>query len=240
EVHRLEEAGVKTIGALALKSVPELEHLCPSVSSVRLETMRDQAIAVREQRHLIRRDVKMPEANVEIFFDIESDPLRDFDYLFGVLEVSSRGEQYHSFMAQSPAQEEQMWKEFVAFVEGHMDSPIYHYGWFEQEVVNRFKAKYGISEIARQALEENMIDLLELIRPAIIFPLSFYSLKDLAAYIGFTWRSEDAGGANSVLWFEEWLKKKSPKLLQKILEYNEDDVRATHQLQRWVREHASL
>ena len=240
EVHRLEDAGVKTIRELALKSIPELEHLCPTVSSVRLETMRDQAIAIVEQRHIIRRHVKMPEANVELFFDIESDPLRDFDYLFGVLEVSSKGGQYHSFMAQSPEQEGEMWKEFVACVESHMDSPISHYGWFETEVVNRFAAKYGISEIARQALEENMIDLLELIRPAIIFPLSFYSLKDLAAYTGFTWRSDDASGANSVLWFEEWLKKKTPKLLQKILEYNEDDVRATHKLQRWVREHASL
>ena len=103
--------------------------------------MRDQAIAIVEQRHIIRRHVKMPEANVELFFDIESDPLRDFDYLFGVLEVSSKGGQYHSFMAQSPEQEGEMWKEFVACVESHMDSPIYHYGWFEKEVVNRFAAK---------------------------------------------------------------------------------------------------
>ncbi|MBI4437603.1 TM0106 family RecB-like putative nuclease [Candidatus Uhrbacteria bacterium] len=240
EVHRLEEAGVTTIGALALRSVPDLERLCPEVSSTRLEIMRDQAIAIKEGRHLIRGHVQMPEARVELFFDIESDPLRDFDYLLGVLEVTSHGEQYHSFFAAAPEQEAQMWKEFVAFIEGHMDAPIYHYGWFEREVVERFAARYGISEIARQALQENMLDLLDLIRPAVIFPLSFYSLKDLGAYIGFQWRSEDASGANSVLWFEEWLKKKTPKLLQKILEYNEDDVRATHRLQRWVREHASL
>jgi uncharacterized protein len=157
-----------------------------------------------------------------------------------VLTVSGKGEEYHSFFAASPEQEGQMWKEFVVFIESHMEAPIYHYGWFEREVVERFAAKYGISEIARQALQENMIDLLELIRPAIIFPLSFYSLKDLAAYIGFTWRSEDASGANSVLWFEEWLKKKTPKLIQKILEYNEEDVRATYKLQRWVRENATL
>lgn len=240
EVARLEAAGVQTIGELALKSVPELEHLCPDVSSTRLETMRDQAIAIKENRHIIRHNVELPEAGVELFFDIESDPLRDFDYLFGILKVTSEGEEYISFFAESPDQEGKMWSEFVHFIERHIDTPIYHYGWFEEEVVRRFSAKYGIGEIAREALERNMIDILYVVRPAVIFPLSFYALKDIAGYIGFAWRADDASGANSVIWFEEWLKKKTPKLLQKILEYNEDDVRATYVLQRWVRENAML
>jgi len=84
-----------------------------------------------------------------------------------------------------------------------------------------------------------MIDILEVLRPAVVFPLSFYSLKDIASYLGFRWRSDDASGANSVLWFEEWLKKKSQKMMQKILEYNEDDVRATSHLKQWLQEHAS-
>ena len=187
---------------------------------------------------MIRHSVEMPEAAIELFFDIESSPLRDFDYLFGVLAVDSQGQTYHPFFAESPDQEQAMWEQFVSFIERHLDAPIYHYGWFEQEVVQRFARKYGISEIAREALERNMIDLLALVRPAVIFPLSFYALKDLARYVGFTWRSADASGANSVLWFEQWLKNKTPKLLQKIMEYNEDDVIATYKLQRWVRENA--
>lgn len=240
EVHRLENVGIQTISALALKSVPELESLAPDVSPVRLETMRDQAIAIKDGRHIIRSQVDLPEADIELFFDIESDPLRDFDYLFGVLKVSSQGEEYHHFFADSPDQEGQMWDDFVHFIEQHMDAPIYHYGWFEEEVVHRFTAKYGASQIAQEAFERNMLDLLALVRPAVIFPISFYSLKDIANYIGFSWRSEDASGANSVIWFEEWLKKKSPKLLRKIIEYNEDDCVATYKLQRWVREHTIL
>lgn len=240
EVRALVGVGVDTIKSLSLKSVPELEALVPQMSQIRLETMRDQAVAIIGGHHLIRGNVELPEAKVELFFDIESDPLRDFDYLFGVLEVSAKGETYYPFFAQSPELEGEMWKEFVSFIESHIDSPIYHYGWFESEVVHRFAAKYGISEIARTALEQNMIDLPSAMRGAVIFPLSFYSLKDIGAYIGFHWRSEDASGANSVLWFEEWLKTKKQKILQKILEYNEDDVHATHRLQRWVRENAVL
>ncbi len=240
EVHALEDAGVSTIKALSLKSLPDLEALAPAVSSARLEMMRDQAVAIVERRHLIRGSVEFPEADVELFFDIESDPLRDFDYLLGVLKVDKTGESYHPFFAQSPELEAQMWKEFVSFIESHIDAPIYHYGQFEAEVVHRFAAKYGISGIAREALEQNMIDLPGHIRGAVIFPLSFYSLKDIGSYIGFHWRADDASGANSVIWFEEWLKSKKPIMLQKILEYNEDDVRATYRLQRWVRENATL
>lgn len=239
EVHLLQKAGVKTISKLALASVSDLERLAPDVSPVRLEIMRDQAVAIKENRHIIRRSIEMPEARTELFFDIESDPLRDFDYLFGLLSMRDGQQSYHSFFAASPSQEKEMWQEFVAFIEQHIDCPIYHYGWFEQEVVKRFMNKYGISALAKEALERNMIDLLELLRPAVIFPLSFYSLKDIAAYLGFHWRSDDASGANSVLWFEEWLKKKNQKVIQKILEYNEDDVRATYHLQRWLRENAS-
>ncbi len=241
EVHRLGEVGVKTISDLALKSVADLETLAPDLSSSRLEIMRDQAVAIKDGRHIIRQHVEMIEAKTELFFDIESDPLRDFDYLFGVLKVENNQQTYHPFFADDPSQEEAMWKSFVEFIEQHIDAPIYHYGWFEVEVIQRFSAKYGISEFAREALDRNMIDLLALVRPAVIFPLSFYSLKDICHYLGFNWRSEDASGANSVLWFEEYLGDKSKKmLLQKIFDYNEDDVRATHHLQRWIRENACL
>ncbi len=237
EVRRLAEAGVDTISDLALKSVTELESIAPDLNPNRLEVMRDQAIALKENRHMIRHSVDLPDSSVNLYFDIESDPLRDFDYLFGVLVKTDDEETYHSFFAETPGEEGQMWKEFVSFIEQYIDAPMYHYGWFEQEVVQRFAAKYGISEIAREALEKNMIDLLVHVRSAVIFPLSFYSLKDIATYIGFSWRSKDASGANSVLWFEEWYNDKSnKKILQKIVEYNEDDVIATYRLHRWLRD----
>ncbi|MBI5369738.1 TM0106 family RecB-like putative nuclease [Candidatus Uhrbacteria bacterium] len=238
EVHLLEQAGVKTIAQLAASSVADLKRRAPLVHPDRLEIMRDQAVAIKEHRHIIRRAMAFPESPVELFFDIESDPLRDFDYLFGLLAVEGKKESYHPFFAASPAQEKDMWEEFVGFIERHTDAPIYHYGWFEKEVVWRFMSRYGISAAAKEALERNLIDVLERLRPAVILPLSFYSLKDIAAYLGFHWRADDASGANSVLWFEEWLKKKDQKRLQKILEYNEDDVRATAVLKQWLAQNA--
>lgn len=239
EVVALQNANIQTISELANTPLQNIIRLLPNMSVSRLEIMKDQAIAIQKGTHLIRKSIALPESTIELYFDIESDPLRDFDYLFGVLKVENGEASYHPFIGDSPAQESAMWLDFCDFIAQHLEAPIYHYGYFEQEVVKRFAARYGISSLVEEALDRNMIDLIELIRPAIIFPLSFYSLKDIASYIGFHWRSDDASGANSVLWFEEWLRDKSPKLMQKIMEYNEDDVLATWKLKEWITRHVT-
>ncbi len=238
EVLRLERAGVTTIEKLSRYSVADLTRLCPDLNPVRLELMRDQAIAVRDGHHLTRGAADFPQSEIELYFDIESDPLRDFDYLFGVLVVEKGKQTYHAFLAESPELEADLWKRFCAFIESHLDAPVYHYGWFEVEVVRRFAAKYGASEMVLEAFERNFIDLMQTIRHTIVFPLTFYSLKDIGAYVGVKWRSEDASGANSVLWVEQWLKTREKALIDKILAYNEDDVRATWKVKEWVAEHA--
>lgn len=238
EVAALEAAGVKTIAQLTATPVAELERLVPGVRPFRFELLRDQAIALRDDRHLIRESVSFPAAKLELYFDIESDPLRDFDYLFGVLEVEKGKATYHSFFAEMPEKEGKMWRAFCDFMESRFDAPIYHYGAFEGEVVRRFSAKYGVSPLVGEAFERNLIDLLALIRPAIVFPLSFYSLKDLASYAGFSWRGEEPSGVNAVIWFEEWFATRKKTVMKKILEYNEDDVRATWTLKEWVAKEA--
>lgn len=237
EVLRLKDAGVETIDALAGKSIHDLRRMCPDLQAGRLEMMRDQAVAIRDNCHLVRKSADFPESPIEIFFDIESNPLRDFDYLFGVIVVQKGKEKYTPFLARKPEDEASMWKEFVGFVESHLDVPMYHYGHFETDVINRFAAKYGCSDLVRDALRTNMIDVIEVVRRSVVFPLTFYSLKDIAAYVGFRWRTEDASGANSVLWFEEWMRTGDKKTLDKILDYNEDDVRATRVVKDWLVKH---
>ncbi len=239
EVERLAGIGIRTVAELARQAPRDLARRLPGADAERLEVLRDQAVALVENRPIIRGRVALPPAKIELFFDVESDPLRDTDYLFGVLEVADGKETYHRFFAEDPTKEEEMWRAFLAFIEERPDAPIYHYGGFEREVVQRFDARFGSTPTPRTALARNLKDLLGILRPNVLFPLSFYSLKDIASYVGFHWRAEDASGANSVLWFERWLREKDPALLEKIFAYNEDDVRATHALLAWVKEHAA-
>lgn len=72
-----------------------------------------------------------------------------------------------------------------------------------------------------------MIDLLPLVRKNAILPITFYNLKDVAKYFGYKWRASDASGSNSMIWYNDWIEKKDKEILKKILDYNEDDVKAT-------------
>lgn len=240
EVARLKHGGVRTIQELSKKSVHELQRAVPDMDPARLEWIRDQAVALKEKRHIVRGRASLPESRVELYFDIESDPLRDFDYLFGVLIVENNHPTYRAFFAETPDELPEMWKEFLSFMESYADAPIFHYGSFEAEVLRRFGDRYGWSVFFDTGLEDRLVDLLYVMRPVIVLPLAFYSLKDVATHIGFAWRSHDASGANSVLWFEEWLKTKDPSLKKKILDYNEDDVLATWKVERWLREQAGV
>jgi uncharacterized protein len=157
------------------------------------------------------------------------------EYLHGVLIRRDGQEEYKAFAAEDPADEGRAWAEFCDFIEGYAGTPIYHYGWYELDAIRRLSAKHGISRKAAEALDPaNMIDLNRVVQRCVIFPLYFYSLKDVAKHLGFRWRASDASGANSVLWFQEWCDRKDPALFRKIVEYNEDDVRATALLKDWL------
>lgn len=239
EVTRLKRAGLTKIEHLTRHSLAELQRQVPDIRPERLEMFRLQAQALEKGQCIFRKRIVLPEADPELYFDIESNPLRDFSYLFGVLEVRGGKTAYHSFLAPKPGEEAAMWKKFIAFIEGRIDAPIYHYGWYEEDVIRLFIDRYGCPRLVEEALEKNMIDLLDRLRPCVVFPLSFYSLKDLGKYVGFEWRTSDATGADSILWHEKYLKNHRKAQLQQILDYNEDDVTATYRLQRWLRENAT-
>jgi uncharacterized protein len=110
------------------------------------------------------------------------------------------------------------------------------WGTTEVDVFESLTKKYATNPEIVSYIRAKGVDLLARIRERIIFPLSFYSLKDIAKFIGFSWRHEDASGLNSVLWFEKWMRQDDAKVLQDIVDYNEDDVRATLAVLRWVRQ----
>lgn len=241
EVQFLRDQGIVSIPELAQVDDRTLAKMTSTTTTLeRLERLRQQAIAMVEDRIIVNGRVDLPRSSVELFFDIETDPLRDLHYLLGVLVTDDGKETYHPFFAASPAEQPKMFEQFVELIEQYHDAPIYHYGNYERAVTLKMANKFGISLIAQEALERNLIDLLWLMRPAVLFPLPFYSLKDIATYLGYSWKAEDASGANSVLWFDEWLQTQKKSIKEKLLTYNEDDVRATKIVKDWVAKNASV
>jgi len=235
EARRLREAGYGTLTRLAQAGLAELQAEVKGVSDHRLERLHLQAQSLHGKTTLRIDEPRLPETEIELHYDIEGDPMIGVEYLHGVLVRDHGKETYHAFAAEKPEDEGRAWTEFCDFIERYAGQPIYHYGWYELDAIRRLSAKYGISVKAALALDRaNTIDLNRVTQRCVIFPLYFYSLKDVAKRLGFRWRAEDASGANSVLWFQEWCDKGDRKLFQKITDYNEDDVRATAHLKDWL------
>jgi predicted RecB family nuclease len=77
----------------------------------------------------------------------------------------------------------------------------------------------------------NSVDLYnDVIKKATEWPTRDYSIKTLAQYLGFTWKDKHPSGAASIEWFYRWVETGDPDIRTRILEYNEDDCRATRVL----------
>jgi predicted RecB family nuclease len=67
-------------------------------------------------------------------------------------------------------------------------------------------------------------------------------LKQLATAAGFRWRDPNPSGEASMLWYEESTRDDAGAMTsrRRILEYNEDDCRATKALRDWLNGPARL
>lgn len=235
EVHALHDAGIRTVADLARITKDFFVAHVHGITGDRFAFLQEQAKALVEDRVIIYGDVPLSDAPSYLVIDVESDPLRDVHYLFGVLPVDGAVTQpFVPFLAKTETGERAMWEQFCAFLLTRpLTEPIFHYGWYEVDVVKHLREQYGMpAELGD--ITTRMVDVLTTMRERVIFPLSFYSLKDVAKYLGFRWRTEDAGGMDSVDWYEAWLMQGDAVALQRIVDYNEDDVRATLHVMQWV------
>jgi len=233
---RLYDIGIKTVGQLADADVNDLQMKLEDWPFDKLVRFNNQAKVLLSQEPLILKKPHFPEVRYEVYFDIESDPTKNIHYLLGVLtkDTKSGSVEYRHFFANNKDEEPEIWKKFLDFLADLDDFVIYHYAFLEKVVFDQFALKYGAPSALVSKFKENTIDLYDQTVEIVILPLYFYSLKDIAGYIGYKWDDPEAGGAESVVWYNEWLETKDPDILKKILKYNEDDVRATLAIKEWL------
>jgi uncharacterized protein len=233
----LREAGIMTIRDAAGIDPERFAGKNRYLKRDLLERIVLQAQALLDKKHLVRRLIMLPSQPLEIFFDIEGDPLRQVEYLFGFLvrkDGPGHDEQYITMLAEKPEDEGKMWQEFLDWtVNLPPEFAVFHYGSYEMARLNMLEAKYGGSP-ALNYFRERMVDLNEVVKDCIVFPLYFYGIKDIGKYIGFEREGKISGGGESVAFYEEWLAKGNRKRLNDILIYNEEDVVATRYLKDWL------
>ena len=220
----------------------------PGMGSGTLQKLhaRAQLIALGDQaRPYLRKVIDLPKHDSEIFFDIEVDPLRDHTYLHGFIErqhQENATEQFVAFFAAQPTSEaeQEAFAKAIGYLHQHAHSKVYYYSKYERTLYRKLQAKYPdvctAEEIEALFNPERAVDLYyDVVLKFTEWPTRDYSIKSLAKYLGFIWRDTHPSGAASIEWFHRWVESGDLDIKQRILDYNEDDCRATRVLLEGIR-----
>jgi predicted RecB family nuclease len=197
------------------------------------------------------QSVELPRADTEIFFDIETDSMRDRCYLHGfvIRERGAKGDSefFEGIFASeaSDTAERDAFASAMTLLRHYPDALIVYYSKYERTYYRKLARRYpdvaSAEEIEGLFEPGRALDLLgDVVRPATEWPTHDYSIKSIAKCCGFQWRDVDPSGAASIEWYEQWLTTGDARHRQRLLDYNEDDCRAMRVVLDRLREMLAL
>ena len=230
-------AGFKTIGALV--KAPDLT-IIKGVGPPTAEKIKRSATAWETGKPVIFGKPMFKPVAVEIFFDLETAMpdeelgiTESVNYLFGML-VRNGKEVYIPIVAKDLKSEKKAFKEFLQFLSQFDDYALYIYTNYE---IGHLERLFKICKTPKKVQEEilgSIVDLHKLVTTSVVFPTLNNGLKGIAKYLGFKWRHTDVTGSESMAMYLEYVNTGDKKILQKIIDYNEDDVMATRVVKDWL------
>jgi predicted RecB family nuclease len=187
---------VPTIAALAASNPDAFmkgsKTIFPGLGPDRLRLFHERAVMLSQPdpKPYLRAPVMLRLAPLELFFDVEVDPLRDICYLHGIIERHdgrSETEKYVYFLAEEESDESERdaFAEAYAYLRDHSDAAIYFYSKYERTVYRRLQAKYPDvcepDDIERLFDPTRATDLYgDVVRQATEWPTREHSIKTLA------------------------------------------------------------
>jgi predicted RecB family nuclease len=187
-----------------------------------------------------RKPLVFPQAGLELFFDVETDPMQDVCYLHGFVVRAGAAERYVPFFADDKSQEEQAFRDAWDLIRRSQPCALYYYSPYERTTFRHLQEQYP-NVCSRQDIDDlfasaRSVDLYTgMVKPYTEWPTKDHSVKTLAKYLGFQWRDTNPSGAASIEWFSQWQKDRDPTQKQRILDYNEDDCIAMRVLLEGLR-----
>jgi predicted RecB family nuclease len=238
----LNEHDIFTVADVAKTSIGVLQKI-GGIGPNKAKQFKNSAVALSTGKPVIinKKGLSFPAKKVEIFLDFEGtdqslneafgDEIEfdQIDYLIGVLVCKKDCCEYLSFVAHKLGEEKSMFEEFLGFMRGQKDFVMYHWGQYEKTALDKLAKRYGIDPKLKENIEKNMVDLNKVSKNSIAFPTYSNGLKDIAKWLDFSWRHAEVTAMESIAYYIEYIEDpvKNKEKLQRIIDYNEDDVRAT-------------
>jgi predicted RecB family nuclease len=207
------------------------------VDQLQLLHQRAKLLVDPDAQPFLRAVVELPATELEIFFDIEADPMNDIVYLHGFVERwggDPSTEKFTAFFADGTSEEAERaaFAGAMEWMKARPDAAIYYYSKYERTMYRKLCERHpGVcteEEVEELFRPPRAIDLYyDVVTKATEWPTTDHSIKTLAKYLGFSWRDTDPSGAASIEWYQRWVETGDDAIRQRILNYNEDDCRAT-------------
>lgn len=247
EWRALDRLGVTTLDDLAGLDLEDADFLSSYLPEVthrgaqaleRLSTAARRALMVRAGvavERSIEGPVPVPRADIEIDFDIED--AEGFVYLWGALVTDGDAEPVFdptiTWDVLDTDSERALAQEFVDWLRAVRDRATaqgrtvlaYHYTAYELTALDRILGSEAIADV-----RDLFVDLYRIVADH-YFGAAGLGLKKVAPAFGFQWRDDEPSGLLSQLWYADAVAAEDPEksvaAKERLLAYNEDDVRAT-------------
>jgi predicted RecB family nuclease len=184
-----------------------------------------QALAIRERKVYVLGSPELPVSSTRIYLDVEGDPERRFDYLVGmIVEVNGVIEQ-HSFWADSPAEEIQLFRQVLDVIGRYDDFRLYCYGSYEAAFLRRMIKESNHQEL-KERLMLRLVNVLSVVHAHVYFPTYSNGLKEVGGLLGVRWTEASASGIQSIVWRRRWEEARSVTFKDMLTTYNLEDCAA--------------
>ena len=224
------------------------EHTLSKIRGIGPTTARKfitSAKAIRQSRPIQREQKpQIPHAKTQVFLDLEgtdsrigADGLEVANYLIGALvRRHQQPATYLPFFASSFEEEEGNLRGFFEWAGSLEDALFFHWHHYERTHLQRMTGHYKPEQSQVLPVIDTLVDLSPITTKSFAFPTYGEGLKEVAKSLGFSWRQEDVNALASIALYFQYIDSGGTDIeaQQKILDYNEDDCRATMHVYDWL------
>jgi predicted RecB family nuclease len=184
-----------------------------------------QALAIREGKVYVLGSPELPVSSTRIYLDVEGDPERRFDYLVGIIVEANGIIERHSFWADSPAEEIQLFRQLLDVIGRYDDFRLYCYGSYEAAFLRRMIKGSNHQEL-KERLMLRLVNVLSVVHAHVYFPTYSNGLKEIGGLLGVRWTEASASGIQSMVWRRRWEEARSVTFKDMLTTYNLEDCAA--------------
>jgi uncharacterized protein len=243
DIGRSKKIALNGVGIRSIGDIPKFDFSGVDIKGIgqkTIDSMKRAAISVLSNQLQVLATPVLPDPPRKVYLDFEDDPSQDLVYLCGMwIEPAWEGLNYHGLLCTDESGEAKIWGEFQKFCAAMAseDYVVYHYSPYERIKLDSLQRKYGMEQ--RDAVEGfrgRMVDLFLVVKQSVVVPARGYGLKRIAPFVGLKYSAENAGGAQSIVWFREYQRDQSRRdVLETLLKYNEEDCLAMKAVEGWLR-----